>query len=64
MEKYKLFVELKNNEYLWSNLVRNAMKSDYSWSYSAKEYIKLYNKGISFKNNKEVREKTVEDYIT
>ena len=28
----------------WNNLIRNAMKCDYSWSGSAKEYVKLYEK--------------------
>lgn len=57
-------LELKNNPDLWNQLVKNAMKSDYSWEFSAKEYIKLYNKGITFKNRSEVREKTIEDYLT
>lgn len=57
-------LELKNNEKTWNKLIKNAMKSDYSWEYSATEYIRLYNKGISFKNKKNVREKTIEDYLT
>jgi len=57
-------LELKNNDKLWNKLVKNAMKSDYSWTYSAKEYIKLYNKGISFRNKKDAIGKTIEDYIT
>jgi len=57
-------LELKNNKKTWNTLIKNAMKSDYSWEYSAKEYIKLYNKAISFKNRDEVREKTIEDYLT
>lgn len=31
---------------LWRNIVRNAVKADYSWRFSAKEYIKLYRNTI------------------
>lgn len=57
-------LELKKNKRLWKKLQKNAMESDYSWTFSAKEYIKLYNKAISFKNKKDIREKTIEDYLT
>jgi len=57
-------LELRKNKRLWKALQKNAMKSDYSWKYSAREYVKLYNKGISFKNKKDVREKTIEDFLT
>ncbi len=35
---------------LWTELVRSAMKSDFSWSNSAQEYVKLYNIAISKRN--------------
>ena len=57
-------LELRKNKRLWKALQKNAMKSDYSWKYSASEYVKLYNKGISFSTKKEVREKTIEDFLT
>lgn len=57
-------LELRKNNKLWRKLQRNAMESDFSWEFSAREYIKLYNKGISFRNKKDVREKTIEDYLT
>jgi starch synthase len=56
--------ELKQNDELWTALIKNAMKSDYSWEFSAREYIKLYNTAISFKNKKDTRSKTIEDYIS
>lgn len=33
----------------WGNLVQAAMKKDFSWHHSAKEYLKLYQKAIKFK---------------
>lgn len=57
-------VELHKNSKLWDALIKNAMESDYSWEFSAKEYVKLYNTAISFKNKKDVRSKTIEDYIS
>ena len=57
-------VELRKNKKLWRKLQVNAMKSDYSWAFSAKEYIKLYNTAISFLNKRDIRVKTIEDYLT
>ena len=57
-------VELRKNPRLWKKLQTNAMKSDYSWRYSAGEYIKLYTKALTFKDNKHVKDKTIEDYLT
>lgn len=39
-----------DNKTLWNKLIRNAMKTDFSWSVSADEYIKMYEEitGISF----------------
>ena len=40
---------------LWSDLVRSAVESDYSWTKSAKEYVKLYNIAITKKTAGKVR---------
>ena len=32
---------------IWKNLVQQAMKQDFSWNASSKEYIKLYKKLLS-----------------
>lgn len=57
-------VELYKNKPIWKKLVKNAMESDFSWSFSAAEYLKLYNTAISFKHKKNVVEKSIEDYIS
>lgn len=36
------------------------MKMDYSWEYSAREYIKLYERAIGFKTKKNPRDKSLE----
>ena len=43
-------VELYKHPSLWSALQKNGMKSDYSWSYSASEYVKLYELSLSLKS--------------
>ncbi len=53
-------VELYKNKPLWSKLIHNAMKSDFSWQYSAKEYDKLYERAKSFKNKKHHNSKLME----
>jgi len=35
------------NKPLWLKLQKNAMKADFSWFYSAREYVKLYEKAKS-----------------
>lgn len=57
-------VELRKNNRLWKKLQTNAMESDFSWGFSASEYIKLYDTSISFLNKKDVRVKTIEDYLS
>jgi starch synthase len=39
-------LELYKNKPLWLRLQQNAMRQDYSWNYSAKEYVKLYLRAI------------------
>lgn len=56
-------MEIYRNKKLWKVLMTNAMKSDYSWGFSAKEYIKLYERGIKFKNKKDPQEKSIEYLI-
>ncbi len=36
---------------LWEGIQKRAMKADFSWTYSAKEYVKLFGKAISFHNS-------------
>ncbi len=40
-------LEVYKNPTLWRKLQTNAMKEDFSWTYSAKEYEKLYQRAIS-----------------
>jgi len=57
-------LELHQNKKLWSKLQRNAMMSDYSWEFSSTEYLKLYELALLFRIKKNVREKTIEDYLS
>jgi starch synthase len=54
-------VELFKNKELWAKLQRNAMESDFSWGHSAREYEKLYDRAISFKNKENPHIRKVED---
>lgn len=45
-------LEVYRNKDLWRQIQKNAMRKDFSWEYSAKEYEKLYEKTIAFKNKK------------
>ena len=40
----KLAISVYNDSKAWSELVKNAIKCNFSWDNSAKEYIKIYNK--------------------
>jgi len=68
-DEYSLFgqiarvYELYKNRKVWRTLQKNAMRSDYSWKHSAKEYVKLYDKAISFKNKDDQHMHRVEDLI-
>lgn len=42
MHVIKEALEYYGNEKVWKHIVKNAMKSDYSWEKSAKDYIALY----------------------
>jgi starch synthase len=39
-------IDVYHNKYDWQKLIINAMKSDFSWRNSAREYIDLYQKAI------------------
>ena len=39
--------ELYRQKELWKNAQKNAMSQDFSWGYSAKEYIRLYERALS-----------------
>ncbi len=41
----------QNEKDVWNKLIQNAMSKDYSWSSSAKEYLKLYDKAKIKKKN-------------
>ncbi|MFC1621862.1 glycogen synthase [Patescibacteria group bacterium] len=56
--------ELFRNKKLWKKLQTNAMKSDFSWGFSGKEYVKLYDLATLFRSKKNVDEKTIEDYLS
>jgi len=53
-------VELYRNKKIWAKLQNNAMKMDYSWEYSAREYVKLYERAIGFRTKKNPRDKSLE----
>ncbi len=42
--------EIYKNKALWTTLVQNAMKSDFSWDYSAREYERLYERALNLQN--------------
>ncbi len=42
-------LEIYKNPVLWRKLQINAMKADFSWSYSAREYEKLYRRAINLR---------------
>ena len=43
--------ETYRNHKLWQTLVSNAMKEDFSWDYSMREYLKLYKKTMTFRKH-------------
>lgn len=45
-------VKMYRDEALWSKLVQNGMKQDFSWKTPAQKYIKLYQKIMNLKNSK------------
>ncbi|MFO8240432.1 MAG: glycogen/starch synthase [Dissulfuribacterales bacterium] len=68
-DQYSLFgqiariYELYKNKEVWQQLQKNAMESDYSWEYSAKEYEKLYERAMDFKIKDNPHVHRVEDMI-
>ncbi|EKD99777.1 MAG: hypothetical protein ACD_22C00176G0003 [uncultured bacterium] len=55
--------ELFANKPVWRKLVVNGMKADFSWEYSAKEYERLYERAVSFKNKKPQNLKAIEGIL-
>lgn len=47
-------IELIKHKRIWKKLQENAMKKDFSWAYSAKEYIRLYELALAFRANKDI----------
>ena len=54
-------IELYKNKELWMELQRNAMRSDFSWEFSAKEYEKLYKRAQAFKDKEDMPQKRIGD---
>jgi len=52
-------LEIYRNDKLWRKLQVNAMLTDFSWDYSAREYEKLYMRAISLRSNKNPRDITL-----
>jgi starch synthase len=42
LDRLQYAVDLFKNEKTWRGLIRESMKADFSWKYSAREYLKLY----------------------
>jgi len=42
-------IEVYKNPEVWRKIIKNAMSCDFSWSRSAKEYLRLYRETIAFK---------------
>ncbi|MBN1162550.1 glycogen synthase [Patescibacteria group bacterium] len=42
-------MEVYNNTSLWRQLQENAMRQDFSWNFSASEYVKLYERAAHFR---------------
>jgi len=57
-------MEIFNNKPLWKIVQQNAMKSDYSWEFSAREYIKLYERSFMLKNKKNPQEIAIENLLS
>jgi starch synthase len=51
--------ELFQNKQLWKQLVKNAMRADFSWEFNAREYEKLYEVATKFQSKKHVTHKNV-----
>ena len=68
-DEYSLFgqiariYELYKNKKVWKKLQKNAMRSDYSWKHSAKEYVRLYERAMTFKSKDDQHMHRVEDLI-
>jgi starch synthase len=55
--------EIYKNKNLWSILQHNAMRADFSWDFSAREYEKLYTRAALLKSKKNPHSKSIEDLI-
>jgi starch synthase len=42
-------LEVYKNKNVWTKLQKNAMKADFSWDFSAKEYVRLYLRAITLR---------------
>ena len=49
LEAIKYAIKTYNNKDVWQNLIHNAMRADFSWVNSAKEYKKVYSELIEEK---------------
>ncbi len=53
----------RNRPEIWSQLQERGMKGDYSWTHSANEYLKLYQRLFSRKSEEETPEETEENPV-
>ncbi|PIS21305.1 starch synthase [candidate division WWE3 bacterium CG_4_10_14_0_2_um_filter_42_7] len=44
--------EVFQNDTVWNKLVKRVMLADFSWEHSAKEYVRLYERAIHFRNQR------------
>ncbi|HDP77418.1 MAG TPA: glycogen synthase [Mesotoga infera] len=51
LEALKKALEVYNHDDFWREVVRNAMKEDFSWEASAKNYLSLYEQTLEVKGN-------------
>jgi starch synthase len=47
IEKIKSALEIYQDKKLWSKLIKNAMKEDFSWKNSASKYVEIYNRALT-----------------
>ena len=56
--------EIFKNKTLWKKLQTNGMSSDFSWEYSASEYVKLYERAITLRVQAEEQDRTMESIVS
>jgi starch synthase len=49
LQAVKRALKVYDNKEIWQKLMQRGMQQDFSWEYSAKEYVKLYRKALKKK---------------